>query len=193
MILAFITSVKQRMRLLQESWMGSKSTQRLAQLLSTILDPDISFETNAPIVMNPQSDGQGGVNPPMVVNNWTAGDTLFTINRTNGDTYGDVILGDNGFTFVQNTGGNSSTQINTDGSSEESSGSGNVFPASVLSGGPGDTYTVKIYQNGRAGGSTNVTATHPNIDEDETIPPGTECTVILIGGSYEIMGVPTWL
>lgn len=196
MILAFITSVKQRMRLLQESWLGSKGTQRLAQLLSTILDPDISFETNAPLIMNPQSDGNGGVQPPMVVNNWTAGNTLVNINDTNGQNYGSIVLDDNGLTFYQPNGPNGSLQpvFGGSGSSGGSSSgsSGNVFPATIASG-TGSTYTVSVYRDGRSGIASTETATHPQIDDDETIPAGTKCQVVQTGSTYEIMGVATWL
>lgn len=68
---------------------------------------------------------------------------------------------------------------------------GGGIPGVVLSGGPGDTYSVRVYPNGLAAASQDVTVTQLQIADDATIQAGT-WTVVAQAGSAYYMQVPVW-
>lgn len=70
-------------------------------------------------------------------------------------------------------------------------GGGGVFPGKVTAGGPGDTYTVDVYEKGLSDPPTSRTVKQLSIDVSATIPANTWTLVFKSGADY-LMQVPVW-
>lgn len=71
-------------------------------------------------------------------------------------------------------------------------GGPSTFPGKVTAGGPGDTYTVDVYEGGLSSAPTSRTVKQLSIDSAETIPADTWAMVSKNGSEYT-MQVPVWL
>ncbi len=69
---------------------------------------------------------------------------------------------------------------------------GGGFPGKVVSGGPGSTYLVDVYEEGLSSAPVQRTVTQLSIDAAETIPADTWAVVGKVGDDY-FMQVPVWL
>lgn len=180
-------SLVERMRLLSETFAGDRGAMRLAQLLSTFVNnPNIPVTTNVPLTMRTPE----GVAPFNVNNRSSDGDPLFTFTNGRGGLLGTISWSpSNGVYSTTPDGQIIRTPASAGGGS---SSTGNVFPATIISG-SSNTYSVDVFRSGRGGQASRVSATHPQIGTSETIPAGTKCQVVLSGSSYEIIGIPVWL
>lgn len=70
-------------------------------------------------------------------------------------------------------------------------GGGGGFPGQVVSGGPGDTYTVNVYESGLSSAPVSRTVKQLSIAIDATIPAGTWALIGKVGSDY-FMQVPVW-
>lgn len=172
-------SQRQRLRLFSERWMGERATQRLADLLSTMLNPRIPQVFNGGLTLRAPAGGS-----PLTFRNFSPGDTVFNFKDPYGKPAGEVTFDDG--LKSKDANGKDITNIGL-------SLANNLWPATI-EGGTGDTYSVTVYFKGRSNEGQTVTATHPQITVDtEQIPAGTNCQVYRTAGAYEITGIMTWL
>jgi hypothetical protein len=161
------------LRLLRDDWKGENGTKMLSEELYAIMASAVA-EGKQTGQLNLQQPAPGVY--PLVINTGDNGNGI----QIKGPK-GTATIGLGGINFSQAPTG------------QPVVGAGGGIPGRIVSGGPGDTYTVSLYENGLAGG---VTATVPvkqlQIDPAETIPVGTWTLVSKIGSGY-VMQVPVWV
>lgn len=186
---------KQSIRLLREKW---TDPQNLAEEIFGILNSDEPIEIDGPVTINNNTDQS-----PLTINNYSNSDDDVTINRYPDDP---PDLPNYPPPPPMDTGDVITIHINQDGidrdrkppndpgppTSDPLPGGGGGFPGQVVSGGPGDTYTVNVYENGLNQPFAARTVIQLQIHDDATIPAGTWALIGKVGNEY-FMQVPVWL
>lgn len=158
-------------RLLREKW---ASVQLLAEELFAIFRQQDATNIDTPVKVQP---GPGVTLPAITINTTDTGGSQIVFNKggcTNTiDTNDQCQLTLNGKPISTEPGGGGGT------------GTGNPFgiismACQVISGGPGNPYTVQI-----VGAAAQVTAVAPGLDANETIPP-----FATSGQEYPLFGLP---
>ncbi len=175
----------QAIRLMRERW---TSPSELAEELVSMFDDKIPLDHNGPLTLRKLNANA----PGLQILNTAGGDSL----RVEG---GEVIVKD--VTHFTVTGadaidiGELETPINIKGKPYPPEGSGGttVFLGRVVSG-TGNTYVVELYGKGSSQAATKtVTATVPQIADEEQIPPDTWIGAVhQFDGSYEFQP-PVWI
>lgn len=171
-------------RLMREKW---NDANELAEEITAIFNSEEPMVFDGPITINNTTDG-----PAITINNGSTGDTIEINNRPvpppQFPGYPPVEIPDIPDIIQQVT-------INNQGNSSNTtivSGGGGGFPGVVISGGPGASYQVSVYESGLAATPVTRTVTQLQIAEDATIPAGTWAMIGKVGTSY-FMQVPVWL
>jgi hypothetical protein len=177
----------QALRLLREKW---SSPNELAEELYAILNSNVPMTLTGPVTINNSSPTK----PALTVRNFGQNDQGVNIQKRpllQGPNFPPIpgitfpplgVFGDG--TLGSNLGSQGQAQ-------QQQQPGGGGFPGKVLSGGPGATYKVAVYQSGLGGKPTTVSVTQLQIDPAETIPAGTWAMVSQVGSSY-YMQVPVW-
>jgi len=163
------------LRLLRKDWKGPNGATMLSEEIYAIMGGAVAKGQQTG-QLNLQQPAPGVY--PLVINTGPDGNGI-ALNGPNGTTH----IGPNGITLPG--GGKAPVAV-------AGTGGGGV-PGQVVSGGPGDTYQVNIFENGVSAGATaTVTVKQLQIDPAETIPAGTWAIVSKSGSGY-VMQVPVWL
>ncbi len=186
-------------RLLRNKW---PNAQLLAEELFALLSSDEPIEIDSPVIITSNTGS-----PPLTLRNFGSDDSMIDIVRAPPDridfpdipplTLPALDTGSITYTTIYEDGSRESgtgdrgadeppTQVSVEG------GGGGGFPGVVVSGGPGDSYQVNVYENGLSEAPIERTVTQLSIAADATIPVGTWALVGKVGETY-FMQVPVWL
>lgn len=183
-------------RLRRQKW---KDVQTFADEMIALLSSDAPIQIDSPVVINNTTDQS-----PLTINNYSNSDDDVTINRYPEppvqlpefppfdfpDGVGDVIIIHINEDGVDVDDAPANDPTDTTPRPETTSGGGG-FPGQVVSGGPGDEYTVNVYESGLNSPPTLRTVTQLSIHEDATIPADTWVMVGKVGEEY-FMQHPVW-
>lgn len=183
-------------RLRRQKW---KDVQLFADEMIALLSSDAPIEIDSPVVISNTTD-----QAPLTINNHSNSDDDITINRYPEPPIDLPEIPP--FDFPEDVGDVIVIHINEDGiESEEApaddptdvsprpsrSSGGGGFPGVVVSGGPGASYQVDVYESGLSQAPTRRTVTQLSIASDETIAAGTWTLVGTVNSEY-FMQVPVW-
>lgn len=168
----------QTIRLLREKW---RSPVQLAEELFAMFTSTGPVTIPAGSKVAKPADGQ----PYLTLIGYTPGESAFDYIKPNGDPGGPVPISALPDPLAE-------VVVPTDDDSTPSATSS--FPGVVVSGGPGDTYDVEIFENGVTQASTRtVSVKQLQIHADATIPAGSSAVVHLGPDGAFFMQVPVWI
>ncbi len=198
-------------RLMRNRW---PNAQLLAEELFAILSSDEPIVIDSPVQIT-ASDGA----PPLTLRNFGTSDTMIQTVRGTPDfpEFPELpaldipdFTSDPGLLEITNYYGDGTSEtFDTDrgdpefdpdnltrGQGQSRGGGGGGFPGTVVSGGPGTgPYRVNVFLDGPAGEPTELDVTQLDIEDDETIAPGTWTIVnsaVFEGETSYYMQVPVW-
>jgi hypothetical protein len=187
---------KQSMRLRREDW---SSPLELAEEIYAILNSDEPIEIDGRVIINNDGDST-----PLTINQYGGDGDIIEISRRDEPPVQFPELpplefdgpGDFTVTIIDES-GEVSTDTTQDGSTPSpqprpDSGGGGGFPGKVVSGGPGVSYEVDVYESGLSAAPTRRTVRQLQIHESESVPADTWALVGKVGEEY-FMQVPVWL